>query len=237
MRLPESRFQASYDQLPAGSFDRTQARIRWLNLKSGVLVYLGDLSTLEGLARETLTLVGDGLNQRPGDSELLLRRAMAQFYLGVALQHEGNDREAISALEQALTGFHDTSPAITFTESRDSYTAQITLALAPLLAKTSNVERAKGLSKSLIASLESALAKQPDNWELKSYLANSSVQLAETLDPTKTDEAARRQSLLDQASNILNNPEAEGRLSVNDKEVLAKIASLHEAAEAKGKTE
>src|SRR5664279_4133732 len=33
----ETRFQARYNRLPAGSFDRIQARIRWLHLKSGVV--------------------------------------------------------------------------------------------------------------------------------------------------------------------------------------------------------
>jgi hypothetical protein len=53
----------------------------------------------------------------------------------------------------------------------------------------------------------------------------------------KPDEAGRRQSLLDRAAGILNSAESQDRLTVDDKEVLAKIASLRGAAEPKEKPE
>src|SRR5262249_55567534 len=42
----DSRFQARYDKLPAGSFDRIQARVRWLNMKAEVLFFLKDWAEL-----------------------------------------------------------------------------------------------------------------------------------------------------------------------------------------------
>jgi tetratricopeptide (TPR) repeat protein len=123
LAVAESRFQAHYDKLPAAAFDRIQARILWLHLKAGVASTLEDWVELERLARESLTLISDGLGQRPGDSELLLRRAVAQYYLGEALLRQGNAPEAVSTLEQAVAGFRDTPPAIAFTNSRESFAA------------------------------------------------------------------------------------------------------------------
>jgi hypothetical protein len=60
--------------------------------------------------------------------------------------------------------------------------------------------------------------------------------VASLLDPAKPDEAARRQSLLDRAAAILTSPESVARLKVDDKELLAKIASLRGTAEVKEKT-
>lgn len=59
--------------------------------------------------------------------------------------------------------------------------------------------------------------------------------LAEVIDPQNPEDAVRRQSLLDRAANILNSPEAEGRLTVDDKEVKAKIESLRGLAGAQNK--
>jgi hypothetical protein len=61
--------------------------------------------------------------------------------------------------------------------------------------------------------------------------------LASMLDPTNVADATRRQSLIDRAAAILNNPESQGRLTVDDKEALAKIEFLRGAAGAKQKTE
>ena len=225
----ESRFQTRYDQLPVGSFDRMQARIRWLNQKSGVVYFIPDWSELEGLSRETLTLADAGLSQRPGDSEMLLRRALAQFFLGTALLREGNAPEATPSLESALTGFRDTPPTIAFTEDRESYIVKIKMNLAESLATTGNIERAKSLLEPVVADLDPLLATS-ENWELREALAASSVQLASLLDPAKPNEAARRQTLLDRAAGILTNPESAGKMSVGDKEVLAKITALRAAA-------
>ncbi|HZL44504.1 MAG TPA: protein kinase [Verrucomicrobiae bacterium] len=225
----ETRFQARYNRLPAGSFDRIQARIRWLHLKSGVVGTLEDWVELERLARESLTLISDGLQQRPGDSELRLRRAVAQYSLGDALLHQGNAPEAVSTLEQAVTGFRDTPPAIAFAEDREGYAAYGKHALAMALAKTGDLERAKSLMESVITGLESAVANNPKNWGFKSNLANCLVQLAGWLDPAKPEEAARRQTALDRAEAILTSPESQGQLGKDDKETLAKIVSLRAA--------
>jgi serine/threonine protein kinase/tetratricopeptide (TPR) repeat protein len=222
----QSRFQAHYELLPAGSYDRIQARIRWLNQESRVFFALHDWAGLEQTARETLAAIGDGLDQRPGDSELLLRRAVAQGFLGIARLRQGNAREAIPVLQQSAAGYHDTPTAVAFAEDRESFAVMTTETLAEALATTGDNQQARGLFESALAVHESKLARQPESWELKEALANSLVLFAGALNPSNAPEAARLQSLLDRAANILNSPEAQNRLTVDDKEVKAKIQSL-----------
>ena len=233
----ESRFQAQYDKLPAAPFDRIQARIRWLNQESLVFYEMQDWAELGRVARATLAAIDDGLGQRPGDSELLLRRAVAQSFLGMALLGQNNGPEAVSVLEQSVTGYHDTPPAMAFMESRHFYAAEATMALAEALAKNGNRERARSLSESVLTDWAAAVVRQPENWTIKEELAKSLVLLAGVLDPANPADAARRQSLLDRAAAILNSPESQGRLTVDDKEALVKIGLLRGAAEAKEKTE
>jgi serine/threonine protein kinase/tetratricopeptide (TPR) repeat protein len=232
----ETRFQARYEKLPAGSLDRILARVRWLHLKSEVILTLEDWAELERLARESLTVIGDGLEQRPGDSELRLRRAVAQTYLGTALVGMDNAQEAVAPLEEAMTGFRDTPPAITFAESRESYAGNAAFNLAEALVKTGDLARAKNLTESNIARVESGLAKQPENQEGKADMAYCLVQLAGELDPAKPEEAARRQSALDRASAYFNSPEVLAKGFADDKEILAKIAALRDAAKTKTDT-
>jgi tRNA A-37 threonylcarbamoyl transferase component Bud32 len=233
----ESHFQSYYDKLPAAAFDRLQARVRWQQNKSDVVSTLEDWVGLERLSRESLTLLNGGLEQRPDDSELRLRRAVAQTFLGQAEVRQGNAPEAVATLEQAVTGFRETPTASTFNEDRDRYTAYANFYLADALGKIGNVKRAKSLAESLVADLEPGIAKQPDNRELRSDLADSLVLLASLLDPAKPEELAQRLSLLDRAEAILNRPDFLARPNGADKERLAKIASLRGATETKAKTE
>jgi hypothetical protein len=233
----ESRFQAYYDKLPAAPFDRIQARVRWLNLESRVFYEMHDWAQLELVARATLVAIGEGLSQRPADSELLLRRAVAQTFLGITLLRQNNAPEAISVLEQAVTGYHDAPPAMAFTENREIYSSMAIMNLAEALADTGNRERARSLAESGLAAWATASTHQPENWEGKEIAANNLVLLASVMEPTKAADAARRQSLLDQAAAILTSPESAGRLKVDDKETLTKIASLRDATGTKQKTE
>ncbi len=237
LAVAESRFQAYYDKLPTAPFDRIQARVRWLNLESRVFYEMHDWAQLERVTRATLAAIDEGLSQRPNDSELLLRRAVAQTFLGIALLRQNNAPEAVSVLEQAVTGYHDTPPAMAFTDNREIYSSMAIMSLAEALATTGNRERARSLAESGLATWTTALTHQPENWEGKEISAKNLVILASMLDPTKTEEAARRQSLLVQAAAILTSPESEGRLTVDDKNVLAKIEVLRGTPQAKEKVE
>jgi serine/threonine protein kinase len=226
LAVAESRFQAHYDQLPDAPFDRLQARIRWLNLEAVVYYEMHDWTELERVARTTLAAIDEGLGQRPGDSELLLRRAVSQMFQGIAWLRQDHTPEAVSALEQAVTGYRDTPPAIAFTDDRDVYAGIAYRNLVEALVKAGNRERARSLAETALAKWEASIAHQPENWEGKEVGAKVSVMVASLLDPAKPDEAARRQSLLDRAAAILTSPESVGRLKVDDKELLAQIESL-----------
>jgi tetratricopeptide (TPR) repeat protein len=181
---------------------------------------------LERLARETLRLIDDGLAQRPGDSELLLRRAVAQYNLGKALLPQGNAAESVSVLEQALKGFRDTPPVFTFTDNQELYAGYTEFALVESLLKTGNLDRARSLAEGLVPEIESRLARQPESRELRTDFSQCLVLLAGILDPAKADESARRQSLLDRAVSILNSPDMASRHSAEEKELLTKADTL-----------
>jgi hypothetical protein len=235
LAVAESRFQASYDKLPAAPFDRLQARIRWLNDQEASVFYeMHDWPDLERVARATLTDIDAGLGMRAGDSELLLQRAVAQAWLGAVRLRQNNAPEAVLMLEQAVNGFHDT-PHVAFWDSQEQYADEASARLAEALATTGNSGRARSLMEPVLARWESALAKEPENWSIKEAVAKGMVQLASLLDPAKPDEAARRQSLLDRAAAILTSPESAGRLDVDDKETLAKIKLLRGATDAREK--
>ena len=230
LAVAESRFQAHYDQLPDAPFDRLQARIRWLNQEGPVYAKMHDWTELERIAHTTLAAIDEGLSQRPGDSELLLRRAVSQMYLGIAWLHQDRTPEAVSVLDQAVTGFRDTPPAMAFTDDREGYAHEAYANLVEALAKSGNRERARSLAETELAGWEAANARhQIENWAGKAGGAMLSVMVASLLDPANPDEAARRQSLLDRAAAILTSPESVGRLQVDDKELLAKIITLRAA--------
>jgi len=195
-----------------------------------------DWTELERVARATLAAIDEGLSQRPGDSELLLRRAVSQTFQGIAWLRQDHTPEAVSALDQAVTGYRDTPPAMGFTDNRAVYAGLADRNLVEALAKSGNRERARSLAETALAQGEAWIAHEPGNWEGKEVGAKVSVLVASLLDPAKPDEAARRQSLLDRADAILTSPESVGRLKVDDKELLAKIESLRATAEVKEKT-
>lgn len=238
LAVAESRFRTHYDQLPDAPFDRLQARIRWLNLEALVYVEMHDWTELGRVAYITLAAIDEGLSQRPGDSELLLRRAVSQSFQGIAWLRQDHTPEAVSALDQTVTGFRDTPPAMGFTDNRELYADVAYMNLVEALAKAGNRERARSPAEIGLAKWEAAAADHPlMNWEEKEIGAKVSVMVASLLDLAKPDEATRRQSLLDRAAAILTSPESVGRLKVDDKELLVKIASLRGAPEAKDKTE
>ena len=227
------RFQAYYDILPANSFDQLQARVRWLVWQSEVLLAMEDWLELAGVARETLATIEDGLRQQPVDAELLLRRAVAQGFLGAALLGQGNAQQAVAVLEKSVAGYREAPIAPAFTEDREAFAMTATESLAEVLSKTGDLPRARSLLESSLAVRESRLAKEPDLWGLKEAVARTSFLLATVLDPSNPQDAARRKSLLDRSTEILNGPAAEGRLSVADKELKAKIEALRPSQPAK----
>jgi hypothetical protein len=142
-------------------------------------------------------------------------------------------RDAVAPLEEAMTGFRDTPPAIAFMESRESYAGNAAFHLAEALVKTGELARAKSLTESNIVRVESGLAKQPENQELKADMAYCLLQLAGELDPAKPEEAARRQSALDRASAYFNSPAVLAKGFAPDKKTRAKIAALRDAVKTK----
>jgi serine/threonine protein kinase len=237
LAIGESRFQAEYDKLPDAPFDRVQARVRWMNDKSEVVYSLHDWSGLETLCRAALAAIDDGLGLRPGDSELRLRRSVAQSFLGSALLGQNNLTDAVSILEQSVEGYNNTPPVMAFNDSREAYTEAAKVLLAEALAKTGNRERARTIAESVVGDWDTYVVRQPENWSCKEKLSESLVLLASLLDPADSANSARRQSLLDRATAILTGPDSQDRLTVDDKETLARIKTLEGLTDAKVKME
>jgi serine/threonine protein kinase/tetratricopeptide (TPR) repeat protein len=226
----EARFKAQYDRLPENSFDRIQSRVRWLYAQSRAFLGIHDWTELERVTREELSILETGIGQRPDDSELLLHRAVAQGYLGYALLRQNKASEALPMLQHSVIGYRETPSFGAFREDREAFSINATMALAEALATTGDIHGARALYESAVALDESRLAKQPDSWELKEALADGLVELAGALDPT--EDAPRRQALLDRASRIINAPEAQNRLTLEDKEVKIKLEALRAAGPA-----
>jgi serine/threonine protein kinase len=222
--LGQTRFQNRYDELPANSFDRIQARLNWLFQKTLALLSEHDWPEVITASREQLANIASGLALRPGDSELLLHRAAAQGFLGAALVRDGKFEEAQSVLQQARAGYRETPPVASFTEDRSSLALSAAEALAAACAKTGDTNQARALLETTVAERETKLAQEPDSWEFKAALASSAVQLASILEPS-----ARRQALLARAADLLGKPDASSHLTADDKAVLTTIAQLQGA--------
>jgi serine/threonine protein kinase len=224
-----ARFQAYVDGLPVGSFDRIQARVRSLGRQAEIPLFLNELAEAAGKARELIAVAEEGLQQRPDDGEMLLRRADGQLILGTALLQQGSAAEAVTLLRQSVAGFRDAPPAATYYEDRDTHGALAAARLAEALARTGDFAQARTQWESAIAVREAQLTKQPDLWPVKQELTLGLVSLAKLLDPAVPQEAARRQSLLDRAAAILGDPAVQGRLDDRDKSTLAEAQSLRGA--------
>jgi len=91
-----------YGRLPEGSFDRSIARVRMLNTEEWVIYWLRDWPEMARVARDCLAEIETGLGQQPANGELLLRRAVANAFLGIAAQREGRSAEAIALLQRPI---------------------------------------------------------------------------------------------------------------------------------------
>jgi serine/threonine protein kinase/tetratricopeptide (TPR) repeat protein len=132
----EARFSAYSSRLPAGSFDRIQARVRSLHLQAGVIFTLQDWSELARGSRELIAVADAGLLEKPGESELLLRRAVGQAFQGTAMLREGNLADAVPVLQQSVKAFGETPTAAAFKDDRKSLAAFASKSLAEAMAST-----------------------------------------------------------------------------------------------------
>jgi tetratricopeptide (TPR) repeat protein len=230
--IGEKRFQTYYHTLFPGSYDRLRVRIRWEYFKGRALLTMRDWPALAESARTGLAAIEQGFTHRPGDSELRLRRAVLNSFLGVALLRQGNVREAIPPLEQSVADHRDAPPAAAFTEDRESFAAFAAETLADALAKTGDTAQAMRLLESTLAIHEAKLAQQPDNWELQQTLANNLVLQAEVLTPVNAESAARRLACIDRAAAILNRRDT-ASLTADDKEMKARIENLRATAQSR----
>jgi hypothetical protein len=98
--------------------------------------------------------------------------------------------------------------------------------LAEALIASGDSALARKLLAPILATQEGDFAREPELWETKVNLARTSCLFAKALDAQKAEDRVRRKALLDRASNLLSDPEAETRLTPADRDLKATIAAL-----------
>ncbi|HUL52029.1 MAG TPA: serine/threonine-protein kinase [Opitutaceae bacterium] len=246
----QRRFAEGYDQLPEGSFERCIARVRFLALEEWPLYWLRDWPEMARVARDCLAEIATGLDQQPANSELLLCRAVANSFLGIAAQREGRSAEAIALLQPAI-GIIRAAPAVHSAYQLPWFMgfAQLAvtapwalnvhvsvgpwfmgfaqLALAEALAQRGDLEQARQIAEQALFAIN-VFRVAP--WPVREWHARVLTLAASLGDPA---ELPRCVALIDRAEAILTSPEAEGRLTVGGKEDLATIARLRAALPAR----
>jgi hypothetical protein len=93
-------------------------------------------------------------------------------------------------------------------------------ARAKALAQSGDGTKARALAESLLTAPNPEL---PESWWAQEWEARVNVLVAGLLGP---EDAMRRDELLDRAREILTRPEAEGRITVDGRETMAKLTAL-----------
>ena len=237
------RFASGYSQLPEGSFERCIARVRFLALEEWPLYWLRDWPEMARVAKDCLAEIETGLARQPANSELLLRRAVANSTLGIAAQREGKSAEAIARLQPAIEiiraaptvhsayeipwfmGFGQmalTTPGALNPQVQVGpwFVGLAQLALAEALAQRGDFGRARQVAEQALYAIN-VFRLAP--WPVREWHARVLTLAASLCDSA---EFPRCVAFLDRAETILTSPEAEGRITVGGKEDLATIARL-----------
>jgi hypothetical protein len=200
---------------------RNDANRRAANIAEECAVFeaLHEWAELEGSAGDLIAIV-DGAEPHGAEGHDLLReRARGGTWLGLVLLRNGHAKEAIPFFEEALA-FHLGDDAGANKRRR---TIAVRNRLAEALLATGSRPRAQQLLEDSLKDAEAENVARGDYWYPKRLLAETSYLLASVLDPATADAAARRESLLERAMQVLTKPGVEERLTVDDRDLLANV--------------
>jgi hypothetical protein len=220
------RFAEYCSRLPAGSFERSVSRGRFLCLMQWARYSLHDWPELARVARDCLAETEVGLEKQPAHTDLLLLRAAANSFLGVAAQREGRSAEAIALLQPAFETMRTAHGAHSVHQlGRYRNIAEETLIEA--WAQHGDLGPARQAVQRRLLSLRRFSVT---NWMDQEYQARWLTLAARVCDSAETPLSI---ALADRAEIILTRPAAKGRITVDGQENLATIARLRAAAAAK----
>jgi tetratricopeptide (TPR) repeat protein len=215
-----------YGRLPEGSFDRSIARVRMLNTEEWVIYWLRDWPEMARVARDCLAEIETGLGQQPANGELLLRRAVANAFLGIAAQREGRSAEAIALLQPPIEIMR-AAPGGTRVYELPIFIGYAQLAQIEALVQHGDFAQARQAVERISPGIGifgvAAWAEQENRARVLTLAAS-------LCDPA---EGPRCMMLADRAERVMASSATKGRLTIGGKEDLATIARLRAATAAK----
>ncbi|HZL45884.1 MAG TPA: hypothetical protein VFC28_06625, partial [Opitutaceae bacterium] len=198
-----------------------------------VLRSLHDWPELERIADQLTAVYEEALRQAPNDVWIIqarLYRIGVQVWRGEAYLRTGQAARAVALLERLPEQIAAVSQNPNWVEDRQAVVDDVSTTLGEVLLETGDPPRARSVLEEGIRSRETAIARQSANWGYQAGLAETCTLLARTLDPAKSDEALRHRQLLDRAAAILEKGESNGQLTADNKELLARIATMRTMA-------
>ena len=210
--------------LPENSFERCEARSRYLTQKANVLYCLRDWPMMARVAQDCMAEIEVGLKQAPTRRSLLLyRRAIANAYLAVAAQREGRFADAIALLQPSIAMMRTSSTDSAYNQF-SPYLRNAQKALTESLAKHGDLAQAKEAAEKLLLDADFSGNR---NLPAQDWAAGAITVAASLCDSA---EAVRCIGLTDRVKTMLTSPAAIGRITVDGKENLATIARLQAEA-------
>jgi tetratricopeptide (TPR) repeat protein len=232
-RLAEmrDRYRTWVAKLPPADAAGWVAQAEPLGSASDVFISLHDWPELEHIATQTFAVLDDAVRQDPKNLPARLYRIGSRSWIALVRVRTGHAAEAVALLEPLPAQIVAVPTEPGDVEFRQTVTDGVANLLGEALLETGAVARAHSVLEGCLRSRETAVARQPINWGYQAGLAETCTLLARTFDSAKPEEAARRKKLLDCAAAILAKGETEGQLTIDNKELQAKVAALRGAEE------
>jgi tetratricopeptide (TPR) repeat protein len=209
--------------LPPAEATGERTRFVSAHIENLVLEALHDWTGVERLARAEFAIVAEGGQRDPQNRRLQFYRARAGHALGLALLRTGRAREAEPVLAEAVKDFQGTTDVYDAGEvwSHGALRRDAPDTWAEALIAIGELPAARRKLEEQLAAREAVVAASPEFWRAQAGLSHTAYLLASV-----TSDVARRNSLLDRAAKILCAPDADQKLSVDDRELLKQIEAM-----------
>jgi tRNA A-37 threonylcarbamoyl transferase component Bud32/tetratricopeptide (TPR) repeat protein len=210
---------------PAGSAARSRNEIGALLSEATLLAAAEEWPTVESLAREAADAADAYARERNLARTPLLDRAEARRLLGLARLRQGRAGDAEQPLREASALLSQALPVLHPFSSRELRLADTRDALGEVLLALGKSEEAQPVLEAALAFRETDVTRQPELAMAQAAFARTAGLLARSLDLREGEHQARRQMLLARAAEAMARPAAEGRLSVEQRQLFATLGA------------